>query len=147
MAKKLFSVVFILFGLLFTQFSNCFADSRNAIIGNWVGDPDTYLADPKTIADVQSQEAAMQDAYVSFLTEYYMNMKVDITIDLITIDIAGAANAASKYKVIESTGNSVTVQCDDGTKFFIDITDTNHIKLSTEENAVKNTLCYLKKEQ
>jgi hypothetical protein len=145
MVKKIYLVFFLLFSLFFTQLTSCFADNQLAIIGNWEGDIDSYLADPNTIANVEEQEAQMQDSYVSFLKEYYQHMMVDITVDTLTINIEGFSNATAKYKIVSSTGNSIKIQCEDAAIFFIDFNDINHIKLLTEENNVKTTICYLQR--
>jgi hypothetical protein len=106
-------------------------DPAAAIVGSWVGDPDTMLADP-AMKVIGSGNKEMFEGLIAMLR----SMQMTITADAITMEVMGDKSPAMGYRVVSRTDNSVVIENitgeDKGKKATILVLDQNHIRLAGE---------------
>lgn len=126
---------FVMFVLFFSLVAFCLAAPQDTIIGNWQGDIDSYLADPATKADLEQQSSEDKELFISFNQLVYEVLKVDITKDTMVLDIGFPEKELSKYTIINSTDNSITINAvgKKTEKLLIQIIDEDHLKMYREE--------------
>jgi hypothetical protein len=106
-------------------------DPAQAILGSWVGDPDTLMADP-AMKVIGSGSKEMLEGLLGMLR----SMQMTITPDTITVEVMGEKSPAMAYRILSRTASSVVIENtsgdDKGKKATILVLDQNHIKLAGE---------------
>jgi hypothetical protein len=106
-------------------------DAAAAILGYWVGDPETLLADPAVKA-VGSGTKEMLEGLLAMLR----SMQMTIGPDTISMEVMGEKSPPLGYRILSRTENSVTIENttgeDKGKKATILVLDPNHIRLAAE---------------
>ena len=124
--------------------SALFADTHSKLLGKWDGDADTAITaqglDPSITDDPMVQMMINMMAGIHFdFAESSMNMEMDLMGEVQTLTV--------KYKVIDSTPESITIENLDGPKAgvqgVITFIDDDHIKIVEDGKEARAT--YLKR--
>lgn len=147
MIKKILLLFFCGSLLLFALFTSCYALNQNAILGTWQGDVDLSMADPEVKAQLDDPSTEDRESLASYKQQFFDQTKVTFTADSITISSGSLGEDTSKYKVVSSTDNSVTIQTDGELPmtYVIEVVDANHLKFSQEAYGIRTLFSYLKK--
>jgi hypothetical protein len=107
-----------------------------AFMGKWKGDTSTYEKDP-----VYREQAKASPELAKMAMGMLQTMTMNVTLDSITMEIMGEKIGPVKFKVVTSSGNTLTIESVEPgkppTRQDILFLDAKHIKMAEKGNEAK----------